>query len=59
MELFTTKCLELFRPPRTDEFNQMIKSIMDDVEEGKIVDLAMKLTPVAMNNITRMLLNKR
>jgi cytochrome P450 len=59
MELFTTKCLELFRPPRTDEFNQMIKSIMDDVEQGKIVDLAMKLRHVAMNNITRMLLNKR
>jgi cytochrome P450 len=59
MELFTTKRLESFRPPRTDEFNQMIKSIMDDVEEGKIVDLAMKLGHVAMNNITRMLLNKR
>jgi hypothetical protein len=37
----------------------MIKSIMDDVEQGKIVDLAMKLRHVAMNNITRMLLNKR
>jgi cytochrome P450 len=59
MELFTTKRLESFRPPRTDEFNQMIKSIMDDVEQGKIVDLAMKLSHVAMNNITRMLLNKR
>jgi hypothetical protein len=51
--------LESFRPPRTDEFNQMIKSIMDDVEQGKIVDLAMKLSHVAMNNITCMLLNKR
>ncbi|KAH8958172.1 hypothetical protein BDL97_06G010200 [Sphagnum fallax] len=59
MELFTNKRLESFRPPRTDEFNQMIKSIMDDVEKGKIVDLAMKLSHVAMNNITRMLLNKR
>ncbi|CAK9228941.1 unnamed protein product [Sphagnum troendelagicum] len=59
MELFTTKRLESFRPPRTDEFNQMIKSIMDDVEQGKIVDLAVKLGHVAMNNITRMLLNKR
>ncbi|KAH9563172.1 hypothetical protein CY35_05G110500 [Sphagnum magellanicum] len=59
MELFTTKRLESFRPQRTDEFNQMIKSIMDDVEEGKIVDLAMKLGHVTMNNITRMLLNKR
>jgi cytochrome P450 len=59
MELFTTKRLESFRPPRTDEFNQMIKSIMDDVEQGNIVDLAMKLSHVAMNNITRMLLNKR
>ncbi|CAM6013325.1 unnamed protein product [Sphagnum balticum] len=59
MELFTTKRLESFRPARTDEFNQMIKSIMDDVEQGKIVDLAMKLSHVALNNITRMLLNKR
>jgi hypothetical protein len=59
MELFTTKRLESFCPPRTDEFNQMIKSIMDDVEQGKIVDLAVKLGHVAMNNITRMLLNKR
>jgi hypothetical protein len=59
MELFTAKRLESFRPPRTDEFNQMIKSIMDDVEQGKIVDLAIKLSHVATNNITRMLLNKR
>ncbi|CAK9228236.1 unnamed protein product, partial [Sphagnum troendelagicum] len=59
MELFTTKRLESFRPPRTDEFNQMIKSIMDDVEQGKIVNLAVKLGHVAVNNITRMLLNKR
>ncbi|CAK9257915.1 unnamed protein product [Sphagnum jensenii] len=59
MELFTAKRLESFRPPRTDEFNQIIKSIMDDVEQGKIVDLAMKLSHVAMNNMTRMLLNKR
>ncbi len=59
MELFTAKRLESFRPPRTDEFNQMIKSIMDDVEQGKIVEIAVKLSHVAMNNITRMLLNKR
>jgi cytochrome P450 len=59
MELFTSKRLESFRPPRTDEFNQMIKSIMDDVEQGKTVDLAMKLSHAAMNNMTRMLLNKR
>ncbi|KAH8947129.1 hypothetical protein BDL97_11G024100 [Sphagnum fallax] len=58
-ELFTAKRLESFRPPRTDEFNQIIKSIMDDVEQGKIVDLATKLSHVAMNNMTRMLLNKR
>jgi hypothetical protein len=32
---------------------------MDDVEKGKIVDLAMKLSHAAMNNMTRMLLNKR
>jgi hypothetical protein len=38
----------------------MVKSIMDDVDEGKpVVDLAVKINHFAFNNVTRMLFNKR
>jgi hypothetical protein len=60
IEFFTAKRLESFRPPRTEEFNRMVKSIMDDVDEGKpVVDLAVKINHFAFNNVTRMLFNKR
>ncbi|CAM6064606.1 unnamed protein product [Sphagnum tenellum] len=49
-ELFTSKSLESFRFPRAQEFNQMVKSIMDDVQEGKIVQLNLKLNHLAFNN---------
>ncbi|CAM6041050.1 unnamed protein product [Sphagnum compactum] len=58
-ELFTSKSLESFRFPRAQEFNQMVKSIMDEVQEGKIVQLNLKLNHLAFNNLTRMMLNKR
>jgi cytochrome P450 len=59
IELFTNKRLETFRPLRTQEFSQLVRAIWDDSQEGKVVDLAVKLNHLAFNNITRMLLNKR
>lgn len=59
LELFTQKRLDSFRPPRTEEFNQMVKSIYDDSLDGKAVKLTVKLGHLATNNITRMLLNRR
>lgn len=59
IELFTNKRLETFRPLRTQEFSQLVRAIWDDSQEGKVVDLAVKLNHLAFNNVTRMLLNKR
>jgi hypothetical protein len=59
IELFTSKRLESFRPLRTQEFSQMVRAIWDDSQQGKVVDLAVKISHLSFNNMTRMLLNKR
>jgi hypothetical protein len=37
----------------------MVRSIWDDSQQGKVVDLAVKISHLSFNNMTRMLLNKR
>ena len=59
LELLTQKRLESFRPSRVEEFDQMVKSIYEDSHQGTPVKLIVKLSHLATNNITRMLLNKR
>lgn len=59
MDLFTPKRLMSFRTPRTEEINQMMTSIHEDVAAGKEVKLYVKLGHLTTNNITRMLLGKR
>lgn len=59
LELFTQKRMESFRPPRSEEFSQMVKSIYEDSVDGKPVKLTVKLGHLATNNITRMLISKR
>lgn len=59
LELFTQKRMDSFRTPRGEEFDLMVKSIYEDSVEGKNVPMTVKLSHLASNNITRMLLGKR
>jgi cytochrome P450 len=59
VELFTSKRLDTFRPLRTQELSQTVRAIWEDSQQGKVVDLAVKISHLSFNNVTRMLLNKR
>ena len=58
-ELFTTKRLESFRPRRTEEVDEMMKSLHRDSLGGKASPLNAKTGQLAANNVMRMLLNRR
>lgn len=59
-ELFTTKRLESFRPRRTEEVDEMMRSLYRDaMEGGKASALNAKAGQLAANNVMRMLLNRR
>jgi cytochrome P450 len=59
LELFSIKRIESFRESRTKEFSRMVRSIMADSDQGKVVELDVKLGHLAANLITHMLLGER
>lgn len=59
LELFTPKRIESFRTWRTEEFDEMMRSVYEDSVAGKPAVLTVKLGHLASNTITRMLLGKR
>jgi hypothetical protein len=59
LELFSIKRIESFRESRTKEFSQMVRSIMADSDQGKVVELDVKLGHLAANLVTHMLLGER
>ena len=59
LELFTQKRIDSFRPPRTEEFDTMVRSIYLGSKDGQSVKILPILSHLAINNITRMMLTKR
>ncbi|CAM6018243.1 unnamed protein product [Sphagnum balticum] len=59
LELFSIKRIESFRESRAKEFSQMVRSIMADSDQGKVVELDVKLGHLAANLVTHMLLGER
>jgi cytochrome P450 family 1 subfamily A polypeptide 1 len=58
-ELFTSKRIQSFQPMRTKEIRETIKDIHNEANEGKVVDLTLKLSSISMNHMTQMLFRKR
>jgi hypothetical protein len=58
-ELFTFKRIQSFQPMRTKEIRETIKDIYKEANEGKAVDLTLKLTSISTNHMTQMLFKKR
>ncbi len=58
-ELFTFKRIQSFQPMRTKEIRETIKDIYKEANEGKAVDLTLKLSSISMNHMTQMLFKKR
>jgi cytochrome P450 len=58
-ELFTSKRIQSFQPMRTKEIRETIKDIYKEANDGKAVDLTLKLSSISMNHMTQMLLRKR
>jgi hypothetical protein len=59
MELFSQKRIDSFRPPRTEEFDAIVRSIYLASKDGQSVKIHPILIHGALNNITRMMLTKR
>ena len=59
MELFSQKRIDSFRPPRTEEFDSMVRSIYLASKDGQSVKIHPIVIHGALNNITRMMLTKR
>lgn len=59
LQLFTQKRLESFRPRRTEETDQMVRTMYEDARKETVVTLSEWIIHLSANNITRMLLNKR
>ena len=59
LELFTQRRIDSFRPPRTEEFDTMVRSIYLGSKDGQSVKILPILSHLAINNITRMMLTKR
>jgi cytochrome P450 len=58
-ELFTSKRIQSFQPMRTKEIRETIKDIYKEANEGKAVDLTLKLSSISTNHMTQMLFKKR
>jgi cytochrome P450 len=58
-ELFTFKRIQSFQPMRTKEIRETIKDIYKEANEGKAVDLTLKLSSISTNHMTQMLFKKR
>jgi cytochrome P450 len=58
-ELFTFKRIQSFQPMRTKEIRETIKDIYKEANEGKAVDLTLKLSSISTNHMTQMLFRKR
>jgi hypothetical protein len=58
-ELFTFKRIQSFLPMRTKEIWETIKDIYKETNEGKTVDLTLKLSSISTNHMTQMLFKKR
>jgi cytochrome P450 len=58
-ELFTFKRIQSFQPMQTKEISETIKDIYKEANEGKLVDLSLKISSISMNHMTQLLFSKR
>ena len=59
LELFTQKRLKSFGPRRSEEIDATMRWLHEEAEQEKVVDFSEVISHLAVNNITRMLRNRR
>jgi cytochrome P450 len=58
-EIFTAKRLASYRNVRKEEIHNMMRELVKDSEQGRVVNLKDWLLGASFNSMTRMLINKR
>ena len=59
LELFTKKRLESFRPRRSEEIDATMRWLHEAAEQEKVMDFSEVMSQLAVNNMARMLRNRR